>query len=340
MNEPSRTVSPLRVAVIGAGYGQVHITGILAAPSLYHLSAICDQDIERVQREVVPRCAVPPGCRVMRDYHEVMADPQIDAVVVSLPHHLHAAVCVSAARSRKHILVDKPIARTLAEADSIIREAKLNEVTVMVAYNQRFEPKYRMMHDIIVAGGIGEVVHAVTRHNQIFNPPSGAHWRMRDSVGGGCVMGSGVHNLDLMRWFFGEPQEVFAYGVGDPQRLEAEAAASISFRYLNGMIVNFSCNWAAHGAQGNMHGDEEWTVFGSSGDLAVHGRFVRVGREFGRKVEEIAVAPDLQESLYGHFANAIRRRVEPLTNGPDAKRSLALVLRIYESMQTGLPVRC
>jgi predicted dehydrogenase len=164
-------------------------------------------------------------------------------------------------------------------------------------------------------------------------------WRSKESVGGGCVMGSGVHNLDLMRWFFGEPLEVFAYGVKDPQRLEAEVAASISFRFKNGLVVNFACNWAAHGALKDFRWGE-WAVFGARGDIAIHEDVLLVGHEFGRSVERISPDPGQYESLWTHFASCITHGTEPLTSGPEGRASLALVLKVYEAMEQGRPVGC
>ena len=339
MPKKSKSQIPMNMAVIGVGFGQFHIRGILNDPARFHLSMICDQDVERINKEMLNRLKIPSTCRIVSDYHATLSDSAIHAVVVSLPHHLHEQACVEAARAGKHIIVDKPIARTLAEADHIIQEAAKNKVTLMVAYNQRFSPMYQKIRELVSSGAIGQPVYAITRHNQNFNPPAGANWRSKTSVGGGCVMGSGVHNLDLMRWFFGEPQEVFAYGTRDPQRLEAEVAASISFRYRSGLVVNFSCNWGAHGA---LNGFEwgEWAVFGARGDIAMRNETLQVGREFGKTTESITPDASACETLWVHFANSISNGTKPLTNGLDARASLSLVLKIYESMEKGCPVAC
>ncbi len=329
--------SKLTVAVIGGGYGRFHIKGFLDDPERFHLKLVCDQSpdaMERLRKE----CALPATCKVCSDYHEVLNDPEIDAVAISLPHHLHAPVSVEAARNKKHILLDKPIARTLAEADQIIQAARENQVTLMIAHNQRFFPLLKKLREQVTTGAIGKPIYAATRHDQNFNPPAGAAWRSKQSVGGGCVMGSGVHNLDLMRWLFGEPVEVFAYGVKDPQRLEAEAATSISFRFETGLVVNFTCNWARHGAVVKCG---EWEVFGTRGDIATFNDGLSVGHEFGQSVEHIPFSDPWQhQEMYTHFFNCIAKRTAPLTSGPEGRASLALVLKVYESIELGRPVRC
>ena len=335
-------MSTINIAVIGAGFGRHHINGIINQPDRFRLGMVCDQNAERITDAFETlKLARPATCRIGRDYQEALNDPDIQAVVVSLPHHLHEVVCVKAAQAHKHILVDKPIARTLAEADHIIQAAEQNHVTLMVAFNLRFEPTFRKLHDVVSSGEIGQPLYAMTRHYQCFNAPADSNWHSKTSVGGGCVMGSGVHNLDLMRWFFGEPEEVFAYGTHDPQRLEAEAAAAISFRYTSGLVVNFCCNWVCSGAVPSPCFDD-WEVFGSAGDIVNRlNTGFRIGHDFGKQSAEVTcdnVTP--YENLWEHFATAMTTGSLPLTHGRDARATLALVLNVYESMKTGRPVKC
>ncbi|MFA7185755.1 MAG: Gfo/Idh/MocA family oxidoreductase [Victivallales bacterium] len=349
--------SPINIAVLGAGFGQRHIHGILNNPERFKLAMICEPETERVNTALKniknlkgTHFVLPSACQIVNDYSEALNNPEIQAVAVSLPHHLHEQVCVEAAQAKKHILVDKPLGRTLAETGHIIRETENNNVTLMVAFNYRFTPAYRKMRELLASGEIGKPLYAVTRHYQNFNPPASSNWRSKASVGGGCVIGSGVHNIDLMRWLLGEPEEVFAYGVNDPQRLEAEAAASIAFKYPSGLVVNFNCNWIGSGV---MDGFEwgEWEVFGSTGDIAIHNGKLRIGHKFGDKVKNIAGRNLMDwigdgcrlagyENMWEHFADSIENGTVPLTSGPDAETTQALVLKVYESIEKGGPVKC
>lgn len=328
---------PLSVAVIGGGFGRFHIGGILSEPDRFALKAFCDQN-PAVVEEIARQFSLPPSCAVRADYHAVLDDPAIDAVVVSLPHHLHETACVEAADRGKHILLDKPIARTVDEADRIIEAARRNSVTLMIGHQMRFYPLFRKMHDLIASRALGRPIYAETCHHQKFYYTTASNWRVKASTGGGCVIGSGIHNIDLMRWFFGEPAEVFALGVHDLARLDGEAAASISIRFQQGTLVNFTCNWVCHGA---MDGYDwgEWAVFCEKGDIACH-RSLTVGREYGKTVEVVDLEKYPCESIWTHFADCVVNRTEPLINGPDARRSLALVRDIYQSMETGRPVSC
>lgn len=342
---------PLNVAVIGAGFGCAHLPGILKNSAEFRLRMICEPNKERVDgalnaiRKEAPDFKVS-DCRIVGDYHEAIGSKGIDVVLVSLPHHMHAQACAEAADAGKHIVVDKPIARTLEEADQIIEAVDRNKVTLMVAFNYRFSEVYQKMNALVNAGEIGQPIYAVTRHYQGFNPPANANWRSKNSVGGGCVMGSGIHNIDMMRWMLGEPDEVFAYGNFDPQRLEAEAVASISFKYRSGLVVNFSCSWSSSGALDgwwNTHFGE-FEIFGSKGDLAFFNGSLRVGH-MGKPpaaFDSLEINPygPAMVRLWAHFANAIQTGGEPITNARDSKKTLALVLNVYRSMETGKPVKC
>lgn len=327
----------LSAAVIGAGFGRFHIHGLLAEPQRFTLKAVCDANVAAMQA-VCNEMSLPKGCTTTTDYTTILNDPSIDAVFLSLPHHLHEGVAVEAARAGKHIMLDKPIARTLDEADRIIDAAHANNVTLMIAHQMRFYPPFRKLHAMITHKSLGRTIYAETRHYQNFNPSATSNWRRKASVGGGCVIGSGVHNIDMMRWFFGEPSEVFAMGVNDVARLDAEAAASIAFRFASGLVVNFTCNWAGHGA---LNGYEwgEWLVSCERGDISMRNGLT-IGRNYGETVESVDGSDMAYESLWTHFANCIGDRTEPLISGSDARRTLALVLKVHESMASRKPVTC
>ena len=335
MNSSSKEQPRLSVAVLGGGYGRSHLRGLVALPELFEVKRVCDQ-FPKVVKAVLQEFQLPDhvGCL---NYKEVLSDPAVDAVVISLPHHLHESVCIAAAQSGKHILVDKPIARTLEEADRIIAEVERHGVTLMIAHNQRFFPWAQKIHEVLEEGTLGQILYATTSHNQNFNKPPGSNWRSKSSVGGGALIGSGVHNLDLMRWFFGEPKEVFAYAVSDANRLEAEVAVSATIRFENGVLVNFGCNWGGHGKSL----PDYWGIYGTQGDLLLDkGKGLQLGRDFGKETTEFEFSQDRPTLMWRHFADCIRTQSKPLIDGKDARATLTFALKIYESIETGRPVSC
>jgi predicted dehydrogenase len=336
---PSRE-SWLNVGIIGAGgIAGYHARGIVEDSPSVRLKAVCDSNPAALERfrQIFPDVAAHA------EYPRLLADPDIQAVLVLLPHHLHVEVCREAAAAGKHILVEKPIARTLEEADAIIEAAEAAGVTLMVGQNERFFPVYRKVKVLLDESSLGEIFAAHIDHYQNFDRPAGHWWRSKEQVGGGCVIGSGIHRLDLLNWYLGEPEEVFAYAVDDARRLEAEAACMAVLRYRSGAVAEFFCNWGAYKAPpSRICLGEGLSVFGKEGSLYVMDEQTLAvaypGKEGQRpQIEEVS-ADDGFPSLWEHFAACIKMRKPPLTDAAVGRKALELVLAIYRSLDTKRPV--
>lgn len=335
----------IQVAVLGTGFGRIHVNTLVEKPGTLRLKMICDQDEARLETMRQSLGEKAAGIIFTRDYHDILKDPDIDVVDLALPHHLHRAFAEEFAAAGKHIMLDKPLARTEEEGKAIVEAARKNDVQLMIAFNFRFNPMYQEIQKKISSGAIGQVLLGLTRHNQRFYYPGGSNWRNSKSVGGGAVIGSGVHNIDFMRFCLGDPAEVYACGVNDPQRLDAEAGAAVVFRYANGTVVNFFCNWCKSSRTDDasrVFG--EWEFFGSTGEL----RKLRDGRlcisrlddseeelEYDKNADIITTFTN----LWCHFEECLRTGKTPLTNGEEALKTQRLIGLVYESMKTGNPVR-
>lgn len=330
-------MAKIRAAIIGTGgMGRRHAEGLRAAPDRFDLVAACDTSPARLGAFCDK--FTPP--KRTADWHQVVRDPKVDAVLVLLPHDLHETVCVESARAGKDILLEKPIARTLAEADRIIAAAEDAGVTLMIAHNQRFDPLHRKVRDILDSGRLGEIFAARIDHHQNFFPsPDRAWWRSREAVGGGCVIGSGIHRLDLLRWYLGEAEEVFAYHASDPRRLEAEVASVATIRFRGGAIAEFFCNWGA--PAGPAVAGESLSLFGRQGCLYFDGAIRVSGPVDAGQSAPLAVVPAEGpcETMWVHFAECVESGRPPLTSGPQGRASLELALAIVRAAEEGRPVR-
>jgi len=333
----------LSVAVIGCGFGCTHINELAQGHPRLKLAAVCDADETRLTGQRNNPALKGQNILFTQDYHQILNDPKIDIVSLALPHHLHERFAVETANAGKHIMLDKPIARTLEEADQIIAAAEKNQIKLMVAFNYRYSALYSTIQKTLIGGAIGKVLLAVTRHYQRFYYPGGSNWRNSASVGGGCIMGSGVHNLDMLRFCMGEPDEVFAYAVNDAKRLDAEAAATVVYKYANGAIVNFLCNWVKSSSNSTKDPAQvfgQWEFYGENGELRpIDGQLLINRLDEDPLPVEIPPEPGAFHTLWEHFADCIQFNQTPLTNGLDAKASLQLVLKTYESIKTGKPVK-
>lgn len=327
----------LKVGLIGTGgIAGLHVRGLRACDGTFEITAACDVAADRLTS----------FCREMEiegrftDYRAFIDRDDIDAVLVMAPHHLHQEICVAAFEHGKHVLVEKPIARTLEEADAIIAAGERAGRVLMVGHNQRYEEVHQGIHEQLENCAIGRIVCAHTDHHQNFRKSPDDWWYSKDSVGGGCVIGSGIHRLDLLRWYLGEPTDVVAQHVEARDRLEAEAAVMASIRFECGAIAGFFCNWALPHQEWVLPFGENLVLIGSEGTINATRREACLKRCIdGRdKIETIPIECRNHESMWSHFARCIATGAEPMTSGKEGKRSLALVRAIYRALDTGAPV--
>lgn len=267
------------------------------------------------------------------DYRQLLQDPQIDAVLVASPHDCHEEHCIAAFDAGMHVLIEKPISRNLQEAQRIISAAEKAGTVGMIGFCERFDPVHMYIKDLLEEKQLGKLLSARIDHYQNFNPAPGSWWRDEEKVGGGSVIGSGVHRLDLLRWYFGEPVSVYARAVGMPGRLEAEACAHAVIQFDSGVIANFSINWASY----NYLYYEGLSISGEDG-LVVTGPANKLGLAHIDNGALKDFTPPACPSMYDHFAHCIETGTQPLTSLEEGYKTLQLVRAIYESVSTGLPV--
>lgn len=268
------------------------------------------------------------------DCRRLLSDPEIDAVVVATPHNAHLEHCKATFEAGKHVLVEKPIARYLWEAEAILEAADKAGTTFMLGFCERFYPEHQYIKSLLDQNTLGTPLSARIDHYQNFSPAPDSWWRKQDMVSGGCVIGSGFHRLDLLRWYFGEPVSVFAKAVPMVERLEAEACCYAVITFDSGVIANFSCNWAIY----QYPYYEGLSITGRDGTLLLRNFDLLLGLRHLEAGEMRPITPPAGETMYAHFADCIRNGKTPLTDGMEGYKTLQLVRAIYQSMETGLVV--
>jgi len=161
---------------------------------------VCDETSERAQK-----LAQAVNATATTDPDEVFQNPQIDAVIVATTHDSLAPLALRAIQSGKHVLVEKPAARTTAELLPLIAEAEARRLIVRVGYNHRFHPAIQMAQQLIEGGKLGPLMFMRARYGHGGRLGYENEWRA-DPVrsGGGELIDQGVHLIDLARWFFGD----------------------------------------------------------------------------------------------------------------------------------------
>jgi predicted dehydrogenase len=275
------------------------------------------------------------GFAAFGSYEAAAADARIDALVVCTPHHLHEAHARLAAEHGKAILLEKPIARTLGEADAIISTAGAAGVVLMVAENVHFSPGFVATRAYLRDGAIGAVRQIVVAARG-YRQPSG--WRRRrEEMGGGLLIDGGIHYLHLLRDWAGPVDQVVA--VAPPNTFpesEGEDTVFLLLRFRSGAVGAFVNSVAAPALRRT-----QWAwVTGTEGSLGVdhRGRALWLRSPRGSRVRAFVRDRRGLVAQLAEFVGAVREGRAPALTPESAKADLALVLAAYRSLETGQPV--
>ena len=193
---------PLGIGIIGCG-----LIGNKRAKALGtggRLVACADLDAIRAER-----LAKDSGAKVFRDWRELVWLPQVDIVIVSTLHDSLAAITLAAIEAGKHVLVEKPAARSAAELEPAIAAAEQKGVKVHVGFNHRYHRALRKAKEIVDAGELGELMFIRARYGHGARVGYDKEWRANPALsGGGELIDQGPHLIDLSRWFLGDFTEV------------------------------------------------------------------------------------------------------------------------------------
>ena len=335
--------SELGFAILGAGMvAEYHLNALQECADLgARLVGVGHYNPARYD-EISERFGAPAS-----SYDELLADPAVDAVCVCTPSGQHAQQAIAAASSGKHVLVEKPMAISLADADAMIAACRENGVQLGVCLQRRAEPLFRRVHDAIHGGDLGEITLGVVTMPYFRDEPyyAQAEWRGTWAMdGGGVLMNQGIHIIDLLLWFLGDPVEVHAFADSRHRSVEIEDTAGAVLRFANGSVATITATVATE--PGFPHRLE---VYGTNGGIQIEGESVLrwgLADESKATVEPWPVATEQVDpgmagdprgiSTSGHiailkdFIAGIRRGEDPVIDGAEGRRSLAAILAVYE----------
>src|SRR3989344_5526229 len=314
----------LRVAVIGAGnMGKHHIRNYSEMPTS-ELVAISDTNTERKE------LAEKYGCKFYTSYIEMLENEDIDAVSVVVPSKLHHEVSLEVINRGKHLLVEKPIAETVKEAESIINAAKEKKVKLMIGHLERFNPVIRKVKEIIDSGSLGEVVSIIAR--RVGGYPQNIK---EDNV----LTDLAVHDIDIFNYLLGkEPKSVHCHNA-NAMNSSRTNTAEILINYGGTGCVS-QVNWitpvkvrsiALTGTLGYLEIDnikQELKLYtnGKFGpDFESYEEFLKTSTS--TQIEEIKI--DKEEPLRNElesFINSISNDTKPLITGEDGLKALRIAI--------------
>jgi predicted dehydrogenase len=329
--------------IVGAGMVARYHARAIEATSGARLAAVCRADAA-LATEAASEFGVP--CEA--SLQALLDRPDVDAVCLCSPSGLHPEQTLAAARAGKHVMVEKPMALRLAEADDMIAACREAGVRLGVALQRRTDPATRELHDAIRAGELGQLLLG-TVSVPYFRPQSyydSAAWRGTWSLdGGGALMNQGIHLVDLLLWLMGgEAEVVGASGGVVNHEIEVEDCVVAALQFSAGARGTLVATTAA--APGFPHRVEIYGTRGGAqieGDSLVRweGEEVRIRPQTSNPAEAGSGGSPTGISTVGHtlilqdFVASIRDGRDPLVSGVEGRRSLALILAVYEAAGLG-----
>jgi len=267
-------------------------------------------------------------------YADAARDPRAEAAVICTPHDRHCTDTLAALGAGLHVLVEKPIAPTVEEADHMIASARDAGRVLMVAENFHFMPAFRHVHGLVSSGALGGLrsLHLVARGYRQHHG-----WRLAaDSAGGGVLIDGGIHYVHNLTWWGGEVRRVFALRPPQTVKLGGEDAVELLAELAGGVVGFVSNSLGALGAP-----RVQWSsVTGVDGTIFAdnRGRFI-LSRGRGRmRLRLFRRDSRGHEAMLREFVNAVGSGRPPETDGQSGRRDLAVVLAAYRSVAERRPV--
>lgn len=271
------------------------------------------------------------GLMLTGSYADVLADAQIDAVVLATPHSQHSAEVIAAAKAGKHVFCEKPFALTRQDAEAAIGACKAAGVTLHVGFNRRHAPAFTDMKRRIAAGDIGRLRHI---EGQFSGPRSyqtePGNWRAnRQESPGGCMTARGVHVIDSMVDIAGLVESVFALSHRLQLDIDVDDTTACLLRFKGG-VTGMLATLHATSAFYRIH------VFGSQGALEMRGETELLVSDLKGNVERIAFAiADKERAVLEAFADAVAAGVKFVIAPEEIVNTVAVMEAVVASARSG-----
>ena len=338
----------IRFALIGCGRIARRHADLLGTGQIpgAQLAAVCDIVPQRLGA-FAEKYQVPGFASI----DELLAQPGIDAVSVLTPSGMHADHAVQVARSGRHVIVEKPMALTLEDADRMIEAARAAGVRLFVVKQNRFNVPVVKAREALDAGRFGKLVLGTVRvrwcRDQAYYDQDA--WRGTWAQDGGVIANQASHHVDMLGWFMGPVESVQAYGARALARIEAEDTCVATLRFRNGAVGVVE----ATGATRPKDLEGSLSVLGSGGAVEIggfavnkirHWQFVKPDDADSAVMDQFSVNPPNvygfgHQAYYEHVVSVLHGRAQALVDGAEGRASLELVSALYEAMASGREVR-
>ncbi len=310
------------------------------------LAAVCDLTLSKAE-QVGKRFNVP----TFVDMHAMMREVNIDAVVVLTESGNHAKHVVELASYGKHVVVEKPMALTLDDADAMIEACDRAAIRLFVVKQNRFNVPVVKAREALEGGRFGKLIMGTVRvrwcrYQSYYDQDP---WRGTWALDGGVLTNQASHHVDLLEWMMGDVESVYAKSATALAHIEAEDTAVVVLKFLNGALGIIEATTAARPTdlEGSL------SVLGEGGTVEIGGfavnemkvwRFTEQRESDADVLKNYSVNPPNvygfgHQAYYEHVVECIREGKRQMVDGLEGRKSLQLINAIYESIETGQEVK-
>ena len=312
----------IRGAVVGYNMGRAHAEAMQRTEGI-ECAAICDIDENRTETAKTDF----PTVSIYNNVDALLADPGIDLVVVVLPHSLHNSITVQSLKAGKHVIVEKPMCITIAEANQMINTAKEADLMLSVHHNRRWDADFWTLRGLVKSGAIGRVF-SVEMWAGGYGKPDPNSWRNVKAISGGAFYDWGAHYLDWLLNII-EEKMINVTGFYQPNLawhdVTNEDHVQAIIRFANSAVANVQMSSIAK------LGAPLWKLHGSHGAIVSEGNQFKVFSEVEGQPEQQMVGfhgrpgPSYYENIVAHLNNG-----EPLVVTPESARRVIAVMELAE----------
>lgn len=349
-------MTKLRFAIIGCGrISYKHVEALVNNKQEAELVSVCDiVEANAISRknEYIKAMGDHVEVKVYTDFKEMLDKENINVVTIATESGYHPEIAMYCMNKGKHTIVEKPMALSIDDANKMIKCAKDNNVKLCVSHQNRFNKPIQMLRKSVEEGRFGRILNGTARilWNRNMGYYEQAPWRGTWELDGGTLMNQCIHNIDLLQWMLGgEIDSVYAQCDTFIRDIEAEDFGAIMIRFKNGaigIVEGSACVFPK-----NLK--ETLDIFGEKGTACIGGLAVnkieawRFGDNLDNEEEILKAQEGDPDSVYGFghtplfkdMIDSINNDREPLINGEEGIKGMAIILAAYKSRLTGMPVK-